>query len=872
MYKNNRSYRVALTALLWLATHSAAALSQENAAAQDDGALYLYVDASLAQSSEILSLSTALADRSDQLAEIGEVTVVVADPEPRIHFRSSDALQIRQGLSTLGLRTFGDGTIHRQRKEFAEAGAAETSSLQLRQAAAEAETELLRSRLETLVLWMSDNPQAANRGTLLLLEPAIGLSTESFFQARPRTLTVNPEQIAAVAQLHGWVVAPVVPYSDPRRTVAPIGPSAVGVRVGIPWQGTDTSFDPELMLAPDLEAVQSLATSPDFVITSEAELQRVLNQVARPSNLEALPSQFLSESLALARETIVRARARTFLFGIDEGEILLEATLERVENGFGIQVAIDPEALFDASTSHSVHILAYDENETAQIQSYPWQPGAESWTSPDPVPMSAEQIVVFVGADDSSIWGMTFAAERTAEPVPIAKSASLLSIPDLPAAGLTGRRQFAVNAATEIDRIEVLLDGKKVDSDGRRPFNASINLGAAAIEHSLVVIGYDADRSEVARDGRTLNSAARFNVNIVSPHKLIAGPTDVVAEVKTPGDRALRSVDFYWQTRYLGSSHQAPHRYRVLVPLNSEENGYVRVVATLEDGRIAEDILLAGRQNFSSQVTVELMELYVVVTGKDERPVRNLGEGAFEITENDQAQEIEHFRVAGDLPLTVGLAIDSSLSLFRKLPDVQKAAKGFVRNLVSNRDRAFLVGFGNHPRLEHPPTWNLDGVIGGIDRLEPSGNTAVWEAVNLSLDQLRSVSGRRALVVFYDGDDEDLSFPYSETLEKARDSQLPIYLVVLNDEAARTQGKGFAVRSRIGRLERLAAAGGGKVFYVRTDQDLEGVFQQIGDELRSHYLLAYYPEDPSLEPEWRPVRVQVKESGLKARTVEGYVR
>ncbi len=834
----------------------------------DQRPTYFYIDAELARSSEILSVATALAERSEILAERGEVVVVVADPEPRIHFRGSDPLEVRQGLSTLGLRTFGDARIANHREEFAEAGAAATASIEVRSEAARSEADLLRSRIETLVLWMADHAPGPSGASLLLFEPAIGIDPEDFYQTTSSMPLVMEREVRLVATAYGWTVAPIIPYSEPERSIAPIGPSAVGVRVGIPWQGTDTSFNPDLKLEPDLDAHQRLATDPSLVVQAESDWGPVLRQLHAAAGAMTLDR----ESATLASDTVIRARGRAFLRGDDEGALPIDATLRAAESGFDLAVAIDPEAVFTSDSPVWLHVLAYDEFERANLTSHRWPAGTTSWNSRQSIPRDADQIVVFVGSEDASLWGMAFATERVDRSNSLAEAAPSLTIPNLPAIGLTGRQRFTVESAPEVAAIEVLLDGRRVDSDGRRPFEVSIQLGKAAVEHSLVIIGYDEDDNEIARTGRTLNSADRFSVEIVSPLRLSAGAVDVVAQVTTPNDRDLRAVDFYWQTRHLGTSTEAPHRQRVLVPLDAKEDGYVRAVATLEDGRVAEDILLAGRENFTTAVTVELMELYVVVTDQDERPVRNLGEDAFEILENSRQQEIEHFRVAGDLPLTVGLAIDSSLSLFRKLPEVQRAATSFVRNLVSNRDRAFLVGFGDRARLEQPPTWDLNGVAGAISRLEPSGNTAVWEAINFSLGQLEAVSGRRALVVFYDGDDEDLSFNFSTTLERARRSRLPVYLVVLNDEAARTQGKGFAVRSRIGRLEKLAAAGGGKVFYVRTDDDLEPVFRQIGEELRSHYLLAYYPEDPSLQPEWRPVRVGITRDGLKARTVEGYVR
>lgn len=850
---------------------SQAAPAQEPTQSDPDspGRLFVYVDATLARSAEILALSTALAERAEALADFDEVTVVVADSEPHVHFRGSELASIRQGLSTLGLRTFGDEELVTLRSNYAEAGAAVVAQPELRLENARLEAELLQNRFDTLFAWLADSGSPGAATTLLLLEPALGVDPWSFYSLTEEGSLPSVHDLVSIAAAWGWRVSPVgLIEEDGGLRVGPPDPGiGIGVKINFPPRGEDTGFRPDLQLDIDRDLYARLAERSGGVpVHVQPDLDRMLGAakgVAAP-----LPA---AERLP---EALIQARGRLFLDGGDEGEVELLPTLERVEDEFRLSVSLDPEGGL-GNESYAVHVLAYEDATQARVDSFAWPADAHSWVSPQQLSTGIDQVAVLFTAVDGDPWGMAFAGERAFDadaPADEPARQALLEIPDLPTRGLSGRQEITIEAAPEIDRVEVLLDGKRVDADRRRPFRSRLSLGAAAVEHSLVVIGYDAERREIARTGRTLNAAGRFEVEIASPRRLSTGPTEVTAAVTTPGDRVVRSVDFYWRTERLARLTSPPWRHRVLVPLDRDEDGYLRVVATLDDGRVSEDILLAGRENFSSQVTVELMELYVVVTGKDERPVRDLGTDAFRILEHGRAQDIAHFRAAGDLPLTVGLAIDSSLSLFKKLPEVQEAAKAFVRSLVPSRDRAFLVGFGDRPELEQPPTWDLDGVVASIDRLEPSGNTAVWQAVDFSLDQLRAVSGRRALVVFYDGDDEDLAFPFSATLDKARESQLPVYLIVLNDEAARTQGKGFAVRSRIGRLEKLAAAGGGRVFYVRTDEDLDGVFDQIAEELRSHYLLAYYPEDPTIEPEWRPVRVEVERQGMQARTVEGYVR
>jgi len=237
--------------------------------------------------------------------------------------------------------------------------------------------------------------------------------------------------------------------------------------------------------------------------------------------------------------------------------------------------------------------------------------------------------------------------------------------------------------------------------------------------------------------------------------------------------------------------------------------------------------------------------------------------------EDGDQQTLESFEVAGNLPLTLGLAIDSSSSLFLKMPEVRRAAEKFVAGLRDGKDRAFLVGFGSQPELIHSITGNLGAVGRAIDQLEPHGATAVWSAINLSLDQLETVNGRRALVVFYDGDDEDRERDFEGSMKLARRARLPVYLIVLNDEAARTSGRSLSSRSFANRLEKIGRVGGGRVFFVGDDDPLDPIFDAISEELRSHYLLTYYPQLEPGGPLWRPVEVQVQRRGIDARTVEG---
>ncbi|MEE2775256.1 MAG: VWA domain-containing protein [Acidobacteriota bacterium] len=469
------------------------------------------------------------------------------------------------------------------------------------------------------------------------------------------------------------------------------------------------------------------------------------------------------------------------------------------------------------------------------------------------LPTETDGAVVVVELLEDAVWGESFASfmrtrtEPAAAEVESAGGAEreallpgrrLLTLTPPTTAVVIGKVAIGAEADPSVHRVVYTLDGKRVMARRRAPWGATIDVGSNPRQRMLVAIAYDKEGREIGRDGLLLNEVARtFSVQIKEPRPgRRIGPVDVQAEVSTPDGSSVERLEFFWQDQLVSTVRRAPWRQRLFIPVAAQP-GFIRVAAYLGDGRIAEDVVLMNADQFEERVTVNLVELYVVVTDRNGKPVRNLREGDFEVTEEGVVQDIERFDRAGDLPITVGLALDSSLSLFLKMPDVQSAASSFVDALIRERDRAFLVGFSSAPRVVRATTTNLENIVSGIHSLPPAGTTALWEAVTLSLLQLQEATGRKALVIFYDGDDEDEDFSFGPALKLSRDVGVPIYLVVMNNSAARSGGRTFGTKNRAERLERVARAGGGKVYYVRTDEDLGEIFAASTDELRSHYLL-----------------------------------
>ncbi len=508
---------------------------------------------------------------------------------------------------------------------------------------------------------------------------------------------------------------------------------------------------------------------------------------------------------------------------------------------------------------------------------------------PVPLPADTEPIVVvFVEELDSGRWGGTFASFAVADAdlggsldtgsliLPAPQVIHLMAPQEAMAMGRT--RFDTVVSEGRVSRVRFLLDGRQVADVGAPPFSATLDLGKLPETHRIEAVAFGREGEELGRDRLTVNAGmGAFRVRIERPEPTdssdddrVVGPVEVEARVETPRGSDVTKVEFYWKDQLVSTRYAPPFVQRVNIPAD-DSSGFVRVLGHLEDGTTAEDVVFVNSQGSTERLDVDLVELYVVVTDRQGRPVFGLTRDQFQVLEEGVEQELADFGDASDRPLTVGLAIDSSASMFVKLPEVQDAAASFVRSLRSRRDRAFVVGFGSEPRLARDTTSDMPDVLDGLYRLRPDGQTAIWRAVVYSLVQLQGAGGKKALIVFSDGADEDPNFSYRTALEFARRVGAPIYFIVSNDEIYRTAGKSLSVRGFLGRLRKLTGEVGGRVFLTKVTDDLEQIYAEIEKELRSQYLVSYYARDLGGD-RWRRVTVEVDEAGAVARTLAGYFR
>jgi len=437
----------------------------------------------------------------------------------------------------------------------------------------------------------------------------------------------------------------------------------------------------------------------------------------------------------------------------------------------------------------------------------------------------------------------------------------LLLVPPMGEVMLAVWRAETVVVGDRIKKVVFSVDGESQLTRTHPPYAAEVRLSPFPREQIVKVDGYDDAGILVASDEIVLNQArGTFRVTIAEP-KAGARPTTkatVRAEIVVPEERRVERVELRLNDVPVETRTAPPWQWEIKVP--KDDIVYVGVTAELDDGSKNEAVRFLRAPENLEQVDVDLVELYTSVTDASGQNVRGLTADDFQVLEAGKPQKIAKFEHVENLPLTLGFLVDTSISMATSLGEAQRAAANILHNLMTPKDRAFAIGFSFQPYLVMPPTDDVEGVIQALDGLRAHGRTSVHDAIVTGLYYFRSTKGQRAMILLTDGGDNASSTPWETALEYARRSGVAVYCVGLD----------ISLREREARtkLTDLAAATGGRVFFVSHASELTGVYTQIEQELRSRYLLAYNSDRKADDLGFRPVEVKVKRG--KARTARGY--
>ena len=275
-----------------------------------------------------------------------------------------------------------------------------------------------------------------------------------------------------------------------------------------------------------------------------------------------------------------------------------------------------------------------------------------------------------------------------------------------------------------------------------------------------------------------------------------------------------------------------------------------------------------GSPTFS--VKVNLVRLLVSVRNQAGAVITNLDRGDFKIFDTGVAQEIAVFERNTSLPLSVAILVDTSASTGQELRYEAGSVQKFIPTLLgagNPEDTFALFSFNWRTSLEVDFSRSQRRAEQALHNLRGEGGTSLYDAIYLASDTLYGREGRHVIVVVTDGGDTTSYKKYPDALAAAQRSDVvmyPVVVVPIANDAGRNLGGEHA-------LATLAVSTGGRIFYPESFNQLDDAFSEIIRELRTQYLLGFYPRDVREQPRrFHPVSVQPRDPSLKVAARTGY--
>jgi Ca-activated chloride channel family protein len=275
--------------------------------------------------------------------------------------------------------------------------------------------------------------------------------------------------------------------------------------------------------------------------------------------------------------------------------------------------------------------------------------------------------------------------------------------------------------------------------------------------------------------------------------------------------------------------------------------------------------LALAAQEITLHMNVKLVSVFVNVTDRNGAIVGGLAREDFALTEDGRPQQIAVFERQSELPLNLTLAIDTSGSVRKDMAEEADAARRFVHAILRSQDQMSLLQFATDVRELTPFTNKVAQIDRGLSQLRGDWATAVYDAIVLGSDRLGRKEGRsprRVLIVVSDGDDTAKSSTYAQALEAALRNEVMIYSLIdvpIEASAGRDLGGEHA-------LITLAEQTGGKSYYVSDGGPggLDKAFARVRDDLRTQYLLGYYPKNQEPGRPFHRVQVTIPRAAAEA--------
>jgi VWFA-related protein len=350
--------------------------------------------------------------------------------------------------------------------------------------------------------------------------------------------------------------------------------------------------------------------------------------------------------------------------------------------------------------------------------------------------------------------------------------------------------------------------------------------------------------------------AARLSILSPQPDAYMSGRTTLRASLDPPD--AATAVTFFVDGRQICVVPAPPFECEWDAGRDITEH-QVRVVATLAAGGRRVQTLRTKGVRFADNEDVDAVQVTVTVMDGPNQYVRGLPKSAFRVFEDGEPQEISYF-ANSNVPLELIAAIDISGSMGPAMPKLKQAVREFLAAVPAGNE-VTLVGFNDTVFTLTRRATNPADRVRAVDRLAPWGSTSLYDLVLRSIGMLGRQTGRKALVVFTDGEDQGSHATITDVERGLQASDVTLYMI--------GQGRGGSNQRLREVMERLSRPTGGRALFRDSIDELRQSFVELLDELSNQYLLSYAPPPVRRDETWRSIKVEVDGfSEIRAR--QGY--
>jgi Ca-activated chloride channel family protein len=339
------------------------------------------------------------------------------------------------------------------------------------------------------------------------------------------------------------------------------------------------------------------------------------------------------------------------------------------------------------------------------------------------------------------------------------------------------------------------------------------------------------------------------------PEAYVSGPTLLRAAIDP--QQNVRDIVFFVDGRQVCTVVRLPYEcpWDAGPLINAHQ---VRAVAYLTTGDRIVDTVRTKSVGYADHVDVDVVQVTVTVT-ENGHFVPGIPRSSFHVKEDGRPQAITYFS-SEDVPLELVAAVDISGSMTAAMPALKRAVKNFLL-AVPGPAQVTLVGFNDSIfALTRRATRPEDRIV-AVDRLAPWGATALYDVILRGVEMLGQQTGRKALVIFTDGEDEGSHATIEDVERRLQASDVTLYMI--------GQGRGVTLERLKRVMVQLATPTGGRALFTDNIDDLQSRFDELIDELSNQYLLGYQPSNPAHDDTWRKIDVQVDGYG-DVRARQGY--